>query len=61
MIALAAAFGGLSPFCSCGVIPLNAALLSMSVPLSADQHGLERLDLGQFRIGLHQWLNAPAR
>ena len=35
MIALAAAFGGLSPFCSCGVIPLIAALLSMGVPLSA--------------------------
>ncbi len=35
MVALAAAFGGLSPFCSCGVIPLIAALLSMGVPLSA--------------------------
>lgn len=35
MIALAAAAGGLSPFCSCGVIPLIAALLSMGVPLSA--------------------------
>ena len=35
MIALAAAFGGLSPFCSCGVIPLIAALLAMGVPLSA--------------------------
>jgi uncharacterized protein len=35
MIAVAAAFGGLSPFCSCGVIPLIAALLSMGVPLSA--------------------------
>ncbi len=35
MIALAAALGGLSPFCSCGVIPLIAALLSMGVPLAA--------------------------
>lgn len=35
MIAVAAAFGGLSPFCSCGVIPLIAALLVMGVPLSA--------------------------
>ena len=35
MIAAAAAFGGLSPFCSCGVIPLIAALLAMGVPLSA--------------------------
>nr|WP_248633089.1 permease [Cereibacter changlensis] len=35
MIAFAAALGGLSPFCSCGVIPLIAALLSMGVPLSA--------------------------
>ncbi|MEM7768864.1 MAG: permease, partial [Pseudomonadota bacterium] len=35
MIALAAALGGLSPFCSCGVIPLIAALLAMGVPLSA--------------------------
>ncbi len=35
MILLAAAAGGLSPFCSCGVIPLIAALLYMGVPLSA--------------------------
>ncbi|QIK41808.1 permease [Pontivivens nitratireducens] len=35
MIGLAALAGGLSPFCSCGVIPLIAALLSMGVPLSA--------------------------
>lgn len=35
MIAIASAFGGLSPFCSCGVIPLIAALLAMGVPLSA--------------------------
>lgn len=35
MIAIAAAAGGLSPFCSCGVIPLIAALLAMGVPLSA--------------------------
>src|SRR3546814_17716262 len=32
---LAALAGGLSPFCSCGVIPLIAALLAMGVPLSA--------------------------
>lgn len=35
MIAFAAALGGLSPFCSCGVIPLIAALLAMGVPLAA--------------------------
>jgi uncharacterized membrane protein YraQ (UPF0718 family) len=35
MIALAALMGALSPFCSCGVIPLIAALLAMGVPLSA--------------------------
>ncbi len=35
MILLAAIAGGLSPFCSCGVIPLIAALLAMRVPLSA--------------------------
>ncbi len=35
MIVIAAAAGGLSPFCSCGVIPLIAALLAMGVPLSA--------------------------
>lgn len=35
MILIAAAAGGISPFCSCGVIPLIAALLSMGVPLSA--------------------------
>ncbi|MBO6727062.1 MAG: permease [Rhizobiaceae bacterium] len=34
VIAVAALFGGLSPFCSCGVIPLIAALLAMGVPLS---------------------------
>lgn len=34
MIFAAAMFGGLSPFCSCGVIPLIAALLSMGVPLA---------------------------
>jgi uncharacterized membrane protein YraQ (UPF0718 family) len=34
-IALAAAFGALSPFCSCGVVPLMAALLAAGVPLSA--------------------------
>jgi len=35
MIVLAAAFGGLSPFCSCEVIPFIAALLAMGAPLSA--------------------------
>lgn len=35
MIFLGALAGGLSPFCSCGVIPLIAALLTMGVPLSA--------------------------
>jgi len=34
MILLAAILGGLSPFCSCGVIPLIAALLVMGVPLA---------------------------
>lgn len=35
MILLAALAGAVSPFCSCGVIPLIAALLAMGVPLSA--------------------------
>ncbi len=35
MITLAALIGALSPFCSCGVIPLIAALLAMGVPLAA--------------------------
>ncbi|MEM7490007.1 MAG: permease [Pseudomonadota bacterium] len=34
-VALAALAGAVSPFCSCGVIPLIAALLAMGVPLSA--------------------------
>ena len=34
MIAFAATMGALSPFCSCGVIPLIAALLAMGVPLA---------------------------
>ncbi|MCB1815863.1 MAG: permease, partial [Candidatus Competibacteraceae bacterium] len=34
MITFAAAMGALSPFCSCGVIPLIAALLAMGVPLA---------------------------
>jgi uncharacterized membrane protein YraQ (UPF0718 family) len=33
MIVAAALIGGLSPFCSCGVIPLIAAMLAMGVPL----------------------------
>lgn len=35
MIPVASIFGAFSPFCSCGVIPLIAALLSMGVPVSA--------------------------
>jgi uncharacterized membrane protein YraQ (UPF0718 family) len=35
MIPVATLFGALSPFCSCGVIPLIAALLSMGVPVAA--------------------------
>ena len=35
MVMVAALFGALSPFCSCGVIPIIAALLAMGVPLSA--------------------------
>lgn len=35
MIGLGALAGGLSPFCSCGVIPLIAALLTIGVPLPA--------------------------
>jgi uncharacterized membrane protein YraQ (UPF0718 family) len=34
-IGLAAIFGALSPFCSCGIIPLIAALLVAGVPLPA--------------------------
>ncbi len=34
-IVLAAAFGAFSPFCSCGVVPLVAALLAAGVPLPA--------------------------
>ena len=34
MIILAALFGALSPFCSCGVIPLVAGLLAAGVPLA---------------------------
>lgn len=35
MIVLAAALGGLSPFCSCEVIPFIAAMLALGAPLSA--------------------------
>ena len=35
MIFMAAALGGLSPFCSCEVIPFIAALLAVGAPLSA--------------------------
>ena len=35
MIAMAAMLGGLSPFCSCEVIPFIAALLAVGAPLSA--------------------------
>ncbi|MEM7250867.1 MAG: permease [Pseudomonadota bacterium] len=34
MVLFAALMGALSPFCSCGVIPLIAALLAMGVPLA---------------------------
>lgn len=34
MIVFAAGMGALSPFCSCGVIPLIAALLALGVPLA---------------------------
>lgn len=34
MIVVASLFGALSPFCSCGVIPIIAALLTMGVPLA---------------------------
>ena len=34
MIAAAALFGSLSPFCSCGVIPIVAGLLGVGVPLA---------------------------
>jgi uncharacterized membrane protein YraQ (UPF0718 family) len=34
MVIAAAFMGALSPFCSCGVIPLIAALLAMGVPLA---------------------------
>lgn len=33
-IVLAALFGALSPFCSCGVVPIVAALLAAGVPLA---------------------------
>ncbi|MEP3244101.1 MAG: permease [Sneathiella sp.] len=33
-IALAAIFGALSPFCSCGVVPLVAGLLAAGVPIA---------------------------
>ncbi len=35
MIGLAAVVGAVSPFCSCGVIPLIAALLAIGVPVPA--------------------------
>ncbi len=34
-IFIAALFGALSPFCSCGVVPVIAALLAMGTPFSA--------------------------
>ncbi len=34
IIVTASLFGALSPFCSCGVIPLIAALLAMGIPLA---------------------------
>lgn len=35
MIVMAAAFGGLAPFCSCEVIPFIAGLLAFGAPISA--------------------------
>ncbi|HAR53594.1 MAG TPA: permease, partial [Roseovarius nubinhibens] len=35
MIFLAAVLGGLSPFCSCEVIPFIAAMLAVGAPLGA--------------------------
>jgi uncharacterized membrane protein YraQ (UPF0718 family) len=35
MVIFAALMGALSPFCSCGVIPIIAAILAMDVPLAA--------------------------
>ena len=35
MIVMAAAFGGLAPFCSCEVIPFIAGMLALGAPLSA--------------------------
>ncbi len=35
MIAMAAAIGGLAPFCSCEVIPFIAAMLALGAPLGA--------------------------
>ena len=35
MILMAAVFGGISPFCSCEVIPFIAALLALGAPLAA--------------------------
>ena len=35
MIVFATLLGGLSPFCSCEVIPFMASLLSLGIPLSA--------------------------
>ncbi|MBP0030430.1 permease [Roseofilum reptotaenium CS-1145] len=35
MVVVASVFGAFSPFCSCGVIPLIAALLTMGVPVAA--------------------------
>ncbi|WP_204113267.1 permease [Shimia biformata] len=35
MIVMAALFGGISPFCSCEVIPFIAAMLAVGAPLSA--------------------------
>lgn len=34
MVVLAAVFGALSPFCSCGVVPVVAGLLAAGVPLA---------------------------
>ena len=49
MIIVAAIVGGFSPFCSCGVIPLIAALLAMGVPLAAVWPSGSRLQLWTLR------------
>ncbi len=61
MVVLAAAFGSLSPFCSCGVIPIVAGLLAAGVPLapvmafwiSSPLMDPEMFILSTAKLGLH--------